>query len=79
MMADRRSAELFSELLEEIAEEEAPARERVVKLWAKTFGYDFHPCQMGCDDALLKLGLAKRTGGEDDEILYAESDGTFQR
>jgi len=30
-------------------------------------------------NALLKLGLAKRTGGEDDEILYAESDGTFQR
>ena len=53
-MADRTSAALFSEIFGYLAGE---SELTAIDVWNMTCGYDFDPYQMGCDDALEKLGL----------------------
>lgn len=58
-MADRTSACIFGYFFEEAARQGEIARPMVGFMWNLARDYDFHPCQMDCDEALLKLGLAK--------------------
>lgn len=71
-MADRTSAALFASVFDLLAEMRPPATESAMKLWEKSQHYDFHPYQMYCDDALVTLGLARRT---DESIVYYGEDG----
>jgi hypothetical protein len=68
-MADRTSAELFSTIFEALADmqQTEQIKELTLKLWGMSEAYDFHPYQMSCDDALVKLGLARLVdeGGEE--------------
>lgn len=82
-MADRRSAELFGTLFEELADGDGPLDRRALarRLWALAGDFDFSHQQLECDEALTKLGLARRgvdpgdrDGGE--VMLYGpEGDG----
>lgn len=63
-MADRTSAELFSMFFEHLAENpDLRAKALAVKLWHRTYEYDFNSYQMDCDAALLALDLAERIDG----------------
>lgn len=59
-MSDRTSAEIFGEFFANAAKErKTPAVTRLVKaMWNEMKWYDFHPSDMDCDKALIKLGLA---------------------
>lgn len=61
-MADRTSAEIFGNLFQWLAEkpESAERNADAAKVWQLSRGYDFSPCQMEAEDALLSLGLARR-------------------
>jgi hypothetical protein len=74
-MSDRTSAEIFGQLFETLASADGPLdrKEFAGWVWNCARGYDFHPCQMGADDALIKLGLATHAGAaEDEEVVYHE-------
>lgn len=59
-MADRTSASIFSQLFVMLAEEPTDSnKEMANKIYKLSYGYDFHHCQMDCNDELIKLGLAK--------------------
>lgn len=46
------------------------------RLWEMRKKYDFHPCQMECNEALETLGLAKKQEGFDDYIwVYKGQEG----
>lgn len=64
-MADRTSAGLFGEIFNMLAFELPPECGRF-KLAQRFFemmsGYDFDPCQMEADEALVELGLAHKQG-----------------
>ena len=53
-MADRSAAALFGMLFNHLAGKKPLDPETI---WSLSQGYDFSPIQMGCDDALKKLGL----------------------
>lgn len=55
-MADRTSAALFASLFERLA---AGKTLDAQTLWEMQGRYDFAPQQMGCNDALQKLGLMR--------------------
>jgi hypothetical protein len=81
-MADRTSAEIFGTLFEYLAEERSDGRTRAFarKMWGTTGSYDFSNYQMGCDDALIKLGLARMVKCKHDpeeRLQYADSSGEF--
>jgi hypothetical protein len=70
-MADRTNAELYGRLFETLADPvdlehgdgwqpgaDDEVTQLALRLFAMTRGYDFLPYQMGCDDALARLGLA---------------------
>lgn len=61
-MADRTSAELFAQIFEYLAKQ--PTTEErdkfAEKMWGLTGNYDFNAYQIGEDEALMKLGLARR-------------------
>lgn len=61
-MADRTAAGIFGEFFDLAAGiKQTPEVKRLALLmWCMTGGYDFSPDQMECDEALIKLGLAKR-------------------
>lgn len=60
-MADRSSAALFAAIFEHLAANpDDRAKEFARKLWDLSRGYDFNDYQMGADQALTKLGLARR-------------------
>ena len=62
-MADRTSARLFGEVFEILAKYVPAGTERdeiARRYWGLTSDYDFAPYQMGADDALSALGLARR-------------------
>jgi hypothetical protein len=65
-MADRTSASLFGQFFELLAklvdEEPVEPKEVAEHLWGHIRGYDFNAYQMSCDEALLKLGLARMEG-----------------
>lgn len=83
-MADRTSAGIFGDLFVYLSEQPQDERTRAfaLKTWADSQGYDFSHYQMEADEALIKLGLAKRGVDPDwpddgETILYADGDGTF--
>lgn len=60
-MADRSSAEIFGMMFEYLAEQaDQRAKDMAHAMWDRTGNYDFNEYQMYCDDALQKLGLAKK-------------------
>ena len=61
-MADRTSAYIFGEIFRDIASMPAlPIRSRLAKeYWKMSREYDFSEYQMEADEALLKLGLARK-------------------
>jgi hypothetical protein len=65
-MADRSAARVFGSIFEVMAEDSLDALP--LRIWNMSKRYDFSPCQMDCDDALIKLGLAVDRG--DDGIGY---------
>jgi hypothetical protein len=70
-MADRTSAAVFGGIFEYLAENpDSRALEFAKVVYGMTSAYDFNGYQMECDDALIKLGLAKMGIDEDgDEIV----------
>lgn len=61
-MADRNSAEIFGRLFDYLAFYigTVDRKEFAKYLWTISEEYDFSPGQMECDEALLKLGLARK-------------------
>jgi hypothetical protein len=61
-MSDRTAAALFKDIFEMLAQWPAgPMRDDLARrLWKMQRDYDFSPDQMGCDDALAALDLARR-------------------
>jgi hypothetical protein len=59
-MADRTSAALFCTIFKELAADLSPGSVHVAhKIWPFVQSHDFNEYQMNCDDALIKLGLAR--------------------
>jgi len=60
-MADRTSAQLFNTIFTLLAKDGPIDKQKFAnKVWEMTGNYDFSPCQLGCDAAIKKLGLARR-------------------
>lgn len=60
-MSDYNAARLFGQIFKELARNPTVEHEQIAhRLWERVGEYDFHPCQMCCDEALLTLGLAVR-------------------
>lgn len=80
-MADRTSADLFGGIFVMLAEKATKRdKEYALKIWPMTWEYDFHECQMDCDEELEKLGLARP--GEDEGYPcceYADAAGEFEK
>ena len=75
-MADRTSAELFSDIFQLLANDEPVDRKAMARELYKTAqAFDFSWYQMYCDEALIKLGLA-REGDDGVEYLYEDYDET---
>lgn len=74
-MADRSSAALFCTIFEFLSSQKytRDVRDFSRALWKQSFNYDFNSYQMGCDEALIKLGLAKKRKGLG--VIYKDSDG----
>lgn len=75
-MADRTSAEIFGKHFMRLAKGRVTERKlkEAREVWRDSWNYDFDPYQMGCDDALAKLGLAQDRG-DGEGMVYKESDG----
>ncbi len=78
-MADRTSAGIFSDIFVYLAKQKKPDIKFAKKLWRDSKQFDFDNAQLECDDALIKLGLAKlglsKEYPEDGEItLYLGDD-----
>lgn len=70
-MADRTSAEIFGSIFELLAEDPTDHHKNLArKFWRMSDRYDFHPCQMECDEALETLGLARPDPDEDGCFKY---------
>jgi hypothetical protein len=68
-MADRTSAGLFGSIFEILAENGGDKdKEYALKFWEikEDGGYDFSDYQMYCDEALVKLGLARLVDDQED-------------
>ena len=73
-MADRTSAEIFGTIFDYLAAAKPISKDELVAyLWKATWDYDFNYCQMGCDDALMALGLAWECDGCGN-TLYKDDD-----
>jgi hypothetical protein len=61
-MADRNSAGIFGDVFIQLSLMPASKpRDKMARfMWGERNNYDFSDDQMGCDDALIKLKLAKR-------------------
>ena len=76
-MADRTSADLFGQLFAFFADDsDDRIREMAREVYSWTQHYDFTSDQMGCNDSLITLDLAKLGLDEDGEerILYLGED-----
>lgn len=80
-MADRTSAKIFGEVFKYLAGQE-PSKGRddfAAKMWDMSQEHDFSNYQMGCDKALIELGLAKMgvhpQWPEDGEVVLYRGDG----
>ena len=80
-MSDKTSAEIFGLIFNLLAKQPKSNQKLAAKIWKISSQYDFHPCQMGCNDALKKLGLAVissvSSDNQDIEIIYADCDIEF--
>lgn len=81
-MADRTSAGLFASIFGILAERpDDRAKEIARRIWPLRGEYDFNDYQMGCDEELLVLGLAKLGEHPDypgeEIILCLDEDGSF--
>lgn len=56
-MADRTAAYLFSRIFTMLAEEKIDREACAKEFWELSRDFDFSVYQMGCDEALQKLGL----------------------
>jgi hypothetical protein len=74
-MADRTSAYLFGTLFEMLADGNTPREEIAAKFWKMRTEYDFSDYQMGCDEAILKLGFGRRATQADVDNRIAEAIG----
>lgn len=73
-MADRTSAALFGEIFTILAsKEKIDPKKLAARFFEMSKEYDFSNYQMGCDEALITLGLAKKgvreEYPEDGEVL----------
>jgi hypothetical protein len=60
-MAGRTSATIFATIFDKLAEDPTEQhRQWALEFWEESDNYDFSPSQRGCDEALQKLGLARR-------------------
>lgn len=82
-MADRTSAGIFGDIFIYLAKQpKTPERDAfVAEMWKHSQGsYDFSNYQMGCDEALVKLGYARKGVDpdypDDGEILLYGPEGT---
>lgn len=75
-MSDRASAGIFSAIFEYLAVDPTPrAIEFAGELWRRSWDYDFSYSQLGCDGALIALGLAKAITDDDgDHVIYIGGD-----
>lgn len=74
-MSDRSSAYLFSMLFEMFAEEDTEqAKEYARRVWVMSWQYDFDFVQMGCNEALERLGLSKSRPSDDPDDPYPTHD-----
>lgn len=65
-MSDRSSAEIFGMVFEYLAEiPDERAKKMAKKMLEASANYDFSAYQMYCDEALIKLGLAKKNGTDE--------------
>ena len=71
-MSDGTAATIFKQVFTRLARSIYLDHELVKLTWADTFQYDFCAEDMGCDQQLITLGLAKRTG---DVVVYRTQDG----
>lgn len=67
-MADRTSPGIFSSIFTKLAEDinansanRAYAQTVAQHMWGQMRSYDFSNDQLGCDEALITLGLARNT------------------
>jgi len=63
-MSDRSGAYLFSKVFNLLAEDPARHWKVAAEFWAMAADFDFSYYQMYCDEALLKLGLAREVPDE---------------
>lgn len=75
-MADRSSARMFAEIFNLLASDEPFDRKAMARhFWKQTRDYDFNAYQMYCDEALIKLGLARVDDSEGEaDVLYEGED-----
>lgn len=59
-MGDSRGAYTFGEVFTALADDKLTKRDVAEKIWALLREYDFADYEMECDEALIKLGLAKK-------------------
>jgi hypothetical protein len=69
-MADRTSASIFGQIFDLLAKNPTDEHKEMAKqIWPLRREYDFNDYQMDCDEALVKLDLAKLEG---EEIIYSD-------
>lgn len=85
-MADRTSAALFAEIFKLLAADAPPTDPKALarRFWGMRRGLDFSPYQMYCDEALIKLGLARlgvdpEYPEEGETMLYGPTEDTDER
>jgi hypothetical protein len=78
-MGDTRSPPLFEQIFTLLASDPTPQHVAwAKKIWRTSFEFDFTPDEMEADKALIKLGLAKDGGKDEDgypRIVYREQNG----
>ena len=73
VMADRTSAHLIGAFFKHLAEDPTESNLKMAqKIWGMRLEYAFSDYQMYADDALVKLGLARRSG---DGVIYEGQEG----
>lgn len=64
-MSDRTSPEIFQKIFDLLAKNPTEDHKEIArKLWPSRLEYDFRDDDLGCDEALIALGLATRRGTE---------------
>ncbi len=59
-MASRTAAGIFADLFLKLAEDPEKNKELIEWAWNHSKKFDFHACQMNCNEVLKKLGLARK-------------------